>query len=70
MQWIDFLGKYYKEQKAKNPEYKYKDAMSDAVKSYRNQGSAPAIEAPAKKRKGATKKRKGVRGGKTKKRRN
>lgn len=64
MQWIEFLGKFYKEQKAKNPEYKYKDAMTDAVKPYRAQGSAPA-----KKRKGATKKRKGGRGGTTKKRR-
>ena len=65
MQWIEFLGKFYKEQKAKNSEYKYKDAMTDAVKPYRAQGS----EAPAKKRKGATKKRKGGRGGATKKRR-
>jgi hypothetical protein len=66
MQWIDFLGKYYKEQKAKNPEYKYKDAMSDAVGPYRNQGS----EAPSKKRKMGTKKSKGgKKGGRTKKRR-
>ena len=69
MQWIEFLGKFYKEQKAKNPDYKYKDAMTDAVKPYRAQGSAPAVEAPAKKRRGATKKRKGGRGGATKKRR-
>lgn len=66
MQWIDFLGKYYKEQKAKNSEYKYKDAMIDAVKPYR----AQSTDAPAKKRKGSTKKRNGKRkGGRTERRR-
>ena len=66
MQWIDFLGKFYKEQKAKNSGYKYKDAMSDAVGPYR----AQSTDAPAKKRRGATKKRKGGKGGRTKKKRN
>lgn len=67
MQWIDFLGKYYKEQKMKNPEYKYKDAMTDAVGPYRNQGSDMSSK---KKRKGATKKRKGgKKGGRTEKKR-
>jgi hypothetical protein len=65
MQWIDFLGKYYKEQKAKNPEYKYKDAMTDAVGPYRNQGA----EVPPKKRKMGTKKKGGKKGGRTAKRR-
>mgnify|MGYP000574645995 CR=1 FL=1 len=37
MKWLDFLGKYYKEQKKANPDYKYKQAMKDAVKPYKKQ---------------------------------
>lgn len=32
--WITHLKKVFEEGKKKNPDYKYKDAMSDAKKSY------------------------------------
>ena len=49
MKWLAFLGKYYKEQKKANPDYKYKQAMKDAVKPYRKQlsgGADPEVEPP------------------------
>lgn len=36
MKWLDFLGDYYKKQKKINGGYKYKDAMKDAAKLYKN----------------------------------
>ena len=35
MKWLAFLGKHYREQKKTSPDYKYKQAMKDAVKPYR-----------------------------------
>lgn len=32
--WITHLKKVFEEGKKKNPDYKYKDAMKDAKKSY------------------------------------
>ena len=45
MKWLDFLGKYYKEQKKINGGYKYKQAMKDAVKPYKKQLSGGTLKA-------------------------
>ena len=52
MKWIDFLGKYYKEEKRRDPEYKYKQAMTDAVGPYRNQASGSMSVSTRKKKRG------------------
>lgn len=44
MKWLAFLGKHYKEQKKKSPDYKYKQAMKDAVKPYRKHLSGGTLE--------------------------
>lgn len=33
--WMEHLKKFYAEEKKKNPNYKYKDAMKDAKKTYK-----------------------------------
>jgi hypothetical protein len=38
--WIKYLGKYYNDKKKTNPDYKYKDAMIDAAKSYKRDGKS------------------------------
>ena len=39
--WIDTVTRVYKENHAKNPNYKFKQAMSDAKKVYKKGSSAP-----------------------------
>jgi hypothetical protein len=35
--WIQFLNRFYKEKRAKNPSYKYKQAMVDASRVFKKQ---------------------------------
>jgi hypothetical protein len=73
--WTDFVKKTYDEGHGKNPNYKLKDAMKDASKTYKKQKSAgpAAASAPCAKKSRKSKKKKcsmvckGGKGGKGKK---
>ena len=52
--WTDHVKKTFAAGKKKNDKYTYKQAMTDAAKTYKKAGggAAPAKKAPAKKAKG------------------
>ena len=62
--WIALVQRVYKENKAKNPAYKYKQAMVDAKKVYKSSG--PSMT-PMKKTKANKKSRKSRKSRKNKK---
>jgi hypothetical protein len=37
--WTQYVTKFYKAEHAKNPNYKFKNALKDAAKTYKSQGS-------------------------------
>ena len=45
--WTKYVTQFYKTEHAKNPDYKFKNALKDAAKTYKSQGST-AEEAPMK----------------------
>ena len=49
--WTDTVSKVYKENKAKNPNYKLKDAMKDAKKVYKSGSSTASVSSVSKSRK-------------------
>ena len=38
--WTNYVTKFYKAQHAKDPNYKFKNALKDAAKTYKSQASA------------------------------
>jgi|UniRef100_A0A6C0ATI9 hypothetical protein len=52
--WTAYVTKFYKAEHAKNPNYKFKNALKDAAKSYKSQGT---VEAPKKGKTGKNKRR-------------
>ena len=55
--WTKHVTQFYKAEHAKNPNYKFKNALKDASKTYKSQGST-AEEVPKKSKKGKSKKNK------------
>lgn len=46
--WTEYVTKYYKDEKAKNGGYKFKDALKDAAKTYKKHGKAEAVNVKGK----------------------
>lgn len=49
--WIETVKRVYKENRAKNPSYKYKQAMVDAKKVYKSSGTSSNVAEGKSKRK-------------------
>jgi len=64
--WTKYVTQFYKAEHAKNPDYKFKNALKDAAKTYKSQGST-AEEVPKKAKKGKSKKNKSKKARKTRK---
>ena len=47
--WTEYVTKYYKDEKKKNGGYKFKDALKDAAKTYKNLGKAEVVNVKGKK---------------------
>jgi hypothetical protein len=47
--WTEYVTKYYNEQKKLDGGYKFKDALKDAAKTYKNQGKPAEVEKKGKK---------------------
>jgi hypothetical protein len=56
--WTKHVTQFYKAEHAKNPDYKFKNALKDAAKTYKSQGKSSAEEVPKKAKKGKSKKNK------------
>jgi hypothetical protein len=63
--WTTYVTKFYKAEHTKNPNYKFKNALKDAAKSYKSQAK---VEEP-KPKKGKSMKNKKRAAGKTRKHR-
>jgi hypothetical protein len=61
--WTDFVSKVFKEERAKNPAFQFKDALKMASKRKSEMGSSSA--APSKSRKKRGKSKKSKKGGKS-----
>lgn len=48
--WTEYVTKFYKEEKKKNGGYKFKDALKDAAKTYKNHGKTEEVKGKGKKR--------------------
>lgn len=55
MSWIELVKKTFREGKAKNTNYTYKQAMMDAAKLKRGSVNAPKSSKKSRKRKGSRK---------------
>lgn len=64
--WTKYVTQFYKKEHAKNPDYKFKNALKDAAKTYKSQGSTTE-EMPNKPKKGKSKKNKSKKARKTRK---
>ena len=58
--WTDFVSKVFKEERAKNPAFQFKDALKMASKRKSEMGSSSSAAAPSKskKKRGKSKKSK------------
>lgn len=67
--WTKFATNYYNEQKVKNPDYKFKNALKDASPLFKKSKSSDDKESMAIKKKGhqSKKSKKGTRGKKSNK---
>lgn len=59
--WTDFVTKHFKEQKKKNPSYRFRDALKDAAKLYKKGSSAMSSSSSTKKANKSSKKRRTAR---------
>ncbi len=64
--WTDFVSKVFKEERAKNPAFQFKDALKMASKRKSEMGSTSAA-APSKSRKKRGKSKKSKKRGKSRK---
>jgi hypothetical protein len=63
--WTDFVSKVFKEERAKNPAFQFKDALKMASKRKSEMGSSSAAAAPSKSRKKRGKSKKSKKSGKS-----
>ena len=63
--WTDFVSKVFKEERAKNPAFQFKDALKMASKRKSEMGSSSSSSAPSKSRRKRGKSKKSKKGGKS-----
>jgi hypothetical protein len=65
--WTDLVSKVFKEERAKNPSFQFKDALKMASKRKSEMGSSSSSAAPSRSRKKRGKSKKSKKRGKSRK---